>query len=189
MSRHYERIHSYRKSALIVLPQIRFENVDVVAPGGTCCVSGLTFEVEPKKPLIITGPNGAGKSSVFRVLGGLWEIPNEGRVFRPIAGIDQDALSESNKESGAVARTRKTGDIPVFLVPQKPYHSNGSLADQVTYPHHIPKAERTVELEQKLLELLQLVEVDNLVERWSWHDARVVERLPVSKVCYSSLQC
>ena len=155
-------------------------------------MSNLSLTVKPNHPLIITGPNGSGKSSVFRVLGGLWEIPSGGRVFRPVAESDGS-------------------EIPVFLVPQKPYHCNGSLADQVrdglqcqlpqfslfslpnclfslmvrlcqiTYPHVVPSSHRTIALERKLMQLLQLVEVQNLVERWSWHDARVVRSVVVDQ--------
>lgn len=164
------------RAALPLLYQVRFENVDIVAPGGTCCVSELSFAVQPNKPLIVTGPNGSGKSSLFRVLGGLWEIPEGGRVYRPCKQED------SEQETGS--------DIQVFLVPQKPYHSNGSLADQITYPHCIPSHERSAELEGKLLDLLRLVEVENLIERWSWHDARVVKKLSVSEVrLRSQRQC
>ena len=146
-------------------------------------MSDLTFCVKRGAPLIVTGPNGSGKSSLFRVLGGLWEIPDGGRVFRPCQS-EEDAPSSSS-------------GIQVFLVPQKPYHSNGSLADQITYPHHIPVEQRTVELEQKLLGLLELVEVQNLVERWSWHDARIVAHVtdagPVCWrcccLCLDSVEC
>lgn len=183
--------------------QVRFENVDVVAPGGTCCVSGLTFTVKPNEPLIVTGPNGSGKSSLFRVLGGLWEIPEGGCVYRPCKSDEADepgaAASLAGSPSGdagdatalalvgagpagagAGAGASSGGGIEVFLVPQKPYHSNGSLADQITYPHHIPAEQRTLELERKLLDLLRLVEVENLVERWSWQDARILEAVPVA---------
>lgn len=143
-------------------------------------MSDLSFRVKRDAPLIVTGPNGSGKSSLFRVLGGLWEIPEGGRVFRPCQS-EEDASSSSSLSSSS------GGGIQVFLVPQKPYHSNGSLADQITYPHHIPVEQRTVELEQKLLGLLELVEVQNLVERWSWHDARIVAQVTdVGPVCVSA---
>ena len=162
---------------------MRFESVDIVAPGGTCCVSNLSFAVRRGSPLIVTGPNGSGKSSLFRVLGGLWEIPRGGRVFRPCKS-DEGQDQPTRRQAIDIAQPgRGSGsDIQVFLVPQKPYHSNGSLADQITYPHHIPPAQRDAALEEKLLDLLRLVEVQNLVERWSWHDARIVESVPVAPV-------
>lgn len=96
--------------------------------------------------LDLTGPNACGKSSLFRALGGLWKVP-KGTIYRPAS------------EDGTVRPS------DVFLVPQKPYSSIGSLADQLTYPHKIPRAQRTPEVESKLLALLELVRVAYLVER------------------------
>ena len=46
----------------------------------------------------------------------------------------------------------------------------GTLADQITYPQTIPQAERTPEIEEKLMDLLKLVGIEYLVERWSGTD-------------------
>ena len=43
----------------------------------------------------------------------------------------------------------------------------GNLADQVTYPVRIEPADRTLEVEAKLQELLDLVGVGYLVTRWA----------------------
>ena len=43
----------------------------------------------------------------------------------------------------------------VFLVPQRMYMADGTLADQVTYPRRVPKEERTPELERKMMEQLE----------------------------------
>jgi ABC-type uncharacterized transport system fused permease/ATPase subunit len=43
----------------------------------------------------------------------------------------------------------------------------GSLADQVTYPHKVEKADRTPEMEQQLQELLNTVGIGYLVKRWA----------------------
>eukprot|EP00941_MAST-03F_sp_MAST-3F-sp1_P006281 g6281.t1 len=128
---------------------IQFENVDIVAPGGTCCASGLTFKVESGKALVVTGPNAAGKSSLFRVLGGLWPFP-KGKVHRPC-----------DNETGVVTPRQ------VFLVPQKPYSVSGTLADQITYPHRIEKSNRTLKQETQLFELLDLVGIAYLVDRFA----------------------
>ena len=48
----------------------------------------------------------------------------------------------------------------VYMVP-------GSLADQVTYPRVVAKADRTPALEEKLLDLLRLVGIEYLLERWA----------------------
>ena len=75
-------------------------------------------------------------------MGGLWPL-HKGKVIRP-AGKGSDGLP---------------GIEDIFLVPQRIYMVLGTLADQVTYPHRIPKGERTKEQEAQLQELLDLVYV------------------------------
>jgi len=125
---------------------LSFKGVDIVAPSGMCVASNLSFNVKPNQPLIVTGPNACGKSSLFRTMGGLWPIPC-GSIERPC------------NELSVVTPKH------VFLVPQKPYSVMGTLADQITYPEKISKAERSAADEAKLLSLLSLVRVDYLVER------------------------
>ena len=55
----------------------------------------------------------------------------------------------------------------VFVVPQRLHMFTGSLADQVTYPTAIPAAERTVEQEEHLQQLLDTVGIGYLVRRWA----------------------
>ena len=55
----------------------------------------------------------------------------------------------------------------MFLVPQQCYSVVGSLADQITYPVCIPTEERTDEIEARLIELLDLVGIKRLVQRFS----------------------
>lgn len=82
-------------------------------------VNDLSFEVHSggsqaqQSSLLIVGHNGAGKSSIFRCLGGLWDIPT-GRITKP------------GGESGL--------HTEVFYLPQKPYQVLGTLLDQITYP-------------------------------------------------------
>jgi len=142
--------HHVNENEGLVVPSkdgsISFSDVDIVAPGNICCVSNISFTVKPGKPLIVTGVNGGGKSSLFRTLAGLWPIP-KGVISRPC------------NENGIVTPKQ------VFLVPQKPYSVSGSLADQITYPKHIPPEEFTEEHNQELRELLRLVRVEYLVDR------------------------
>ena len=94
---------------------IRFDEVDLVAPGGTCMASGLSLTVQRGEPLIVTGPNASGKSALFRTLGGLWRTP-KGRIYRPCS-----AAGEVTPED-------------IFLVPQKPCVGDTSNADNNKFP-------------------------------------------------------
>jgi len=77
--------------------------------GEQLLVKDLQFVLPPHEHLIIVGPTGVGKSSLLRVLGGLW-LRGEGRIILPPA------------------------DLCLFL-PQLPYMTQGSLRDQLLYPH------------------------------------------------------
>ena len=78
-------------------------------------VNNLSFKLNKGDSLLLTGHNGSGKSSIFRCLGGLWNIPNDnGTITKPgsLDGLNTD----------------------VFYIPQKPYQVLGTLFDQITYP-------------------------------------------------------
>ena len=49
------------------------------ARGGITVFDGLSFEVRPRRPLIVRGPNGAGKSTLLRLLAGYLK-PRAGRL-------------------------------------------------------------------------------------------------------------
>ena len=67
--------------------------------------------------MLLTGCNGSGKSSIFRCLGGLWRIPEGGRISKP--GGNSVGLNAA-----------------VFYLPQKPYNVLGTLRDQLCYPEN-----------------------------------------------------
>jgi len=114
---------------------IRFEKVDIVSPEGTVLVYDLNMTVEHNQNVMITGPNGAGKSSIFRVIGELWPL-SSGKLTKP---PKEDFL----------------------FVPQKPYLVNGTLRDQIIYPHsHEQMLNRGV-TDEDLARLLALVDPAN----------------------------
>lgn len=96
---------------------VRLENVPVVAPGlypngGEELIDNLSIYVHSGEHLLIIGPNGAGKSSVARIVAGLWP------TYR-----------------GITCRPRNTGQDGIMFLPQRPYLTQGTLRDQVIYPH------------------------------------------------------
>ena len=108
---------------------IAFENVSVGAPepggGHRLLVKGVSLTVEPGRSLLITGPNGSGKTSLLRVLAGLW-APLEGAVTVP---------SPSPPSNGIPAGGSRSPGKAMMWLPQRPYLLQGSLRDQVVYPH------------------------------------------------------
>jgi len=134
-----EKEHGENNSSHIVAgPSIRFDGVQVATPSGRTLVKDLSWELQPGGSLLLTGHNGAGKSSIFRCLGGLWPIKG-GTITKPGAGRPP---AENLKD--------------IFYVPQKPYLTLGSLADQITYPLSKCEAQlSTVDL-HKLLDLVHL---------------------------------
>eukprot|EP00943_MAST-04B_sp_MAST-4B-sp1_P009537 g9537.t1 len=121
---------------------IEFKNVNIVTPNGNALVDNLSFKLGLKESLLITGHNGAGKSSIFRCLGGLWNIPC-GTITKP-GGGSKGLLSG------------------VFYVPQKPYQVLGTLADQLTYPGSEGGKNLT---KKKLKDILTEVDLGYLADR------------------------
>ena len=96
---------------IIYSEKIKFEKVPILSPNGDTLIKQMSFEISPGMHLMITGPNGCGKSSLFRILGELWPVFG-GIVHKP--PIDK-----------------------IFYIPQRPYLPNGTLRDQIIYPHTI----------------------------------------------------
>ena len=94
---------------IIISEDIIFDKVPILSPNGDTLVAEMSFKISPGMHLMITGPNGCGKSSLFRILGELWPVFG-GIVHKPT--IDK-----------------------IFYIPQRPYLPNGTLRDQIIYPH------------------------------------------------------
>jgi ABC-type uncharacterized transport system fused permease/ATPase subunit len=94
----------YRHGEALEVHQLHLATPD----GGTHLLDGLDFTLPPGETLLVTGPTGCGKTSLLRALAGLW-THGSGTVELP-----------------------KAGDL--MFLPQQPYVSLGTLAEQITYP-------------------------------------------------------
>ena len=124
---------------------IKFDQVQVFTPMGHHLVKDLSFEIKRGQNLLLTGHNGAGKSSIFRCLGGLWNVP-EGTITKP--GL-------SPGESGGSKTAAGLHDL-IFYLPQKPYNVLGSLRDQLCYPKTAADEQLTTEHMQAFLDQVDL---------------------------------
>ncbi|KPV72593.1 uncharacterized protein RHOBADRAFT_48881 [Rhodotorula graminis WP1] len=131
---------------------VSFDKVPIVAPapgvahGGEELVKRLSLRVRPGEHLLITGGNGSGKTAIARVLAGLWPV-FEGVVARP---ADED----------------------IMFLPQRPYLSNGSLRDQIIYPHSYPDFAKSGKTDADLMEILRKVHLSYLPAREGGYDVR-----------------
>lgn len=88
---------------------------------------------------MISGPNGCGKSSLFRILGGLW----------PIRG----------------GTLRKPNYSDIFYIPQRPYLPDGTLRDQIIYPHSYEEFLAKRKNDFQLQEFMQMLGIESVLKR------------------------
>ena len=99
----------------------------------------MSFIIKQGCHTLISGPNGCGKSSMFRILGNLW----------PIKG---GVLKKPNFRN-------------IFYIPQRPYLPNGTLRDQIIYPHSIEEFKKNGRTDEELVEFMKFLEIDVLITR------------------------
>lgn len=143
-----ENLNKLSRGQYIDSTVIRFEDVPIISPNGDVLVDKMNITIKPGLNCIISGPNGCGKSSLFRILGQLWPLFG-GKVYRP----------NINK---------------LFYIPQRPYLPNGTLLDQVIYPHITLKDGITSDDIIKLLRDVQLgalsIKDDGLNTKCDWKE-------------------
>ena len=118
---------------------MKFVDVPILSPNGDVLVPKMNFEIKPGMNLLITGPNGCGKSSMFRIMGELWPLTG-GTVYKP----PQDKI---------------------FYIPQRPYLPNGTLRDQMIYPHTLEQSQELGHTDEDLFKILEVVKLAYLVDR------------------------
>jgi ATP-binding cassette subfamily D (ALD) protein 3 len=130
---------------------LKFEDVPILSPNGDVLVPKMNFEIKPGMHLMITGPNGCGKSSLFRIMGELWPLTG-GTLHKP--PLDK-----------------------IFYIPQRPYLPNGTLRDQLIYPHSLEQSRKLGHTDEHLFAILDQVRLAYLVDReggWNkendWND-------------------
>jgi ABC-type uncharacterized transport system fused permease/ATPase subunit len=154
---------------------ISFDDVTIVTPASppVTLVEHLSFTLKVGGSILLTGHNGAGKSSIFRCMGGLWDIPT-GVITKP-GGASNAGLHRE-----------------VFYLPQKPYNVLGTLVDQMTYPDESGAAKNLGR--DALFQILAQVDLGYLVDRAgvlvdevNWEDELSLgekQRLAIARLIY-----
>ncbi|CAH0731701.1 unnamed protein product, partial [Brenthis ino] len=133
---------------------IRLRNVPIVTPACDVVAGGVSLDLQPGTHLLIVGPNGCGKSSLFRIISGLWPVFG-GSLSIPKPCECAHCAGEPHAPPHCAAR-------PVmFYIPQRPYMSEGSLLDQITYPARA----RGAAAEARAAHILRVVRLDACAAR------------------------
>jgi ABC-type uncharacterized transport system fused permease/ATPase subunit len=136
-------------------------------------VADLSFKVPPGDSVLIMGASACGKSSVHRLLAGLWTLGSDPRATVSHPSVD--------------------GRGGLFFVPQSNYATEGSLMEQVIYPH---RASECRVPDSELESILAQVGLPYLVGRWTlraqgieWSEVLSggeAQRLGLARVLYHS---
>ncbi len=131
---------------LAIAPQLALEHVTLQTPNyQRTLVHDLSAHLEPGQGIVIVGQSGVGKSSILRAIAGLWNS-GTGKIIRPPL---QDML----------------------FLPQRPYMILGSLRAQLLYPQpDTPETQQAVS-DDRLREILHLVNLEDLPDRVGGFDA------------------
>jgi len=113
------------------------------------------MDIKRGRNLMVMGPSSSGKSSLLRTIRGLW-APTRGTII-----------------------TNRNLNYGFFYLPQKPFFTNGSLRDQLSYPLLVVRELIDEAQDTDIINLLDLTGLTGLVDRcgdldteptWSWYD-------------------
>ncbi|KCV71847.1 hypothetical protein, variant [Fonticula alba] len=149
-----------------LLPPVMTSGRSPDRPGGAPLLQEISFTIAKGEHLLILGPNGCGKSSLFRVLGGLWPVWGPSRECATCAGTGQHRHRMCTACHGLGALTDAFVSRPsggVFYVPQRPYLTNGTLLEQIIYPHNEEDMRRRGFDEADVMEILGKMGIQRMV--------------------------
>ena len=114
---------------------LKISGLNISLPNGRELLKNLSLNLNNAKYLLVTGLSGCGKSTLLRTLAGLW-----------------------NYSSGEISLPKNS---KVMFLPQKPYLPLGTLRRVLIYP----LAEKDSPSDEKLKEILKIVELPELTEK------------------------
>ncbi|KAG7666139.1 PXA2 [[Candida] subhashii] len=142
--------------------EITFDKVRLLTPADVTLIESLCFSIKQGDHLLIAGPNGSGKSSMFRMLGGLWPVK-------------QGTISIPTTEN-------------MFYLPQRAYLVNGSLREQIIYPHSLSNQKKSDDELKEILKILKLDEYVNMLDDIKdWNEELSIgaqQRLAMARLYY-----
>ena len=116
-----------------VLLTLKNITISTPPPRSKTLIRNLSLEVKKGCNILITGPSGCGKSSLFRTLSGIW----------PSAEGEFELMNSLNENSPNC-----------MFLPQNPYVTVGSIADNIIFP--IQREKLSVKEEDRILRVLQI---------------------------------
>jgi ABC-type uncharacterized transport system fused permease/ATPase subunit len=133
---------------------IQLENMASGPPNSDLLLfENFSLVIKKGESLAIMGPSGCGKSSLLRIIAGLWPV-----------------------YKGVVRKPSVVGRGGMFFVPQRPYTTEGTLREQITYPHAYgtttdkgpaaAAASSSSHQDFDIQQALASVELSFLVKRW-----------------------
>ena len=130
-------------------------------PPSSSPLRGIDFMLYKGDKLLVVGNSGAGKSTFMRALAGLWQVGSGTVVWKSSLEDGEDGGSRETDESSSPP-------VDVFFLSQKPYNTQGTLAEQITYPSTRASSPSDA---ATLLGMLQKVKLPDLAERVGAGDA------------------